>query len=98
VRVAQAIDDPDPMLGEDRPGFRCRLTRNQEHRAVRVGFALMNNLPGGCCVCTCLDLHSDWYPTASELQHSVHAVICGARLYDHRDTWDALQDTQRFRS
>ena len=87
MRIAEAVDDPDPVLFEDRSRLLSGFARNEQKGDVE-SLCLFDELPRGRGIRPALELESDRLSLIAKLQDGVGPPICcpGGSHGQSRDT------------
>ena len=70
MRIAEAVDDPDPVLFEDRSRLLGGLARHEQKGEVE-SLDLFDELPRCCSIRSALELDSDRLSLIAKLQDGV---------------------------
>lgn len=91
MRVADAVDDPNSMVGEDLACFLGRVVGDQDQPTIAEGLGVMDELPGRGSVGLALDLSDDMGSLAAEPQEEVGPAVAVPRLDDDLQSGDLAE-------
>jgi hypothetical protein len=97
VSVAKTVDDPDGVVGQDRPSFGGGLASDEQERHAGTIGRVVHQLPRRGRIGVTLELDGDVSVVAGEPQDGVGPAVCPARLGDHGKARGCSTATSRSR-